>query len=1079
MATSAAVKIITKIPIEKFNGKQQDWEAWSFRFKSKLRVGGLNLQRYLTDDKIPADATEEAVTELVAQASAIYALLVNSLNDTDLYLIKNLPNWTRPSTAKTVKTEQPPQQATPASNESDNGCKAKTNELMDCPHPSAVWKVLINRYEPDNTVYVAQLEKKLDNLKMKDDFQVYVAQLEDLCARLTSKGEPQSDRRKLYKLLKGLPPSASSAAAHARTTVGMDYKQAIVYLTEYFALQKGNEQEEQEPELALAVEAPRTRHASQRAGEQRCGFCHKKNHTEEQCWHKHPEKRPNKSHNKNSPPRRERGNDDDKVCNYCTKHGHTEDECRTKKKAALLRRQRSTTTNSRSPNEEPLEEHALHEDGQEAGETWQLATPIVDQPTEALMVNSQSTTPTFLVDTGAQVHLCKEAELFIKLKDLPKPQTIKGFNGAPEQATQGGTIQLQVLVNGRTHRVLVHNVLYMPNAITNLLSATTLQAKGLHMIAKGALWTCYKNGTAVLQAQLVGKRLELIQAPSARQDAKQLEALTVNTASRSHTNITLWHQRLGHLNGNYLIKLLQQAGIKTTGNISDLSSCEPCKAAKLHRTPLPKTTTTRASEPLERIHTDICGPLPNSIEGFRYICTFKDDASRYVSVALLKNKSEFAQELEKFILFNEHHLGKKVKYIRLDNAKENLSTEVRRFCAKHGIKLECTTPNTPGENGTAERTNRTLFERARAFISESGLPIYLWPYAILAATDVSNNVPTAANAGQTPMTRWNGSKPSICAFKRFGCAAYVYTKGQTKFAPRSTTCVYLGRDPDRKAWKVWNIATGKVTSSRDVVFNEDYLPFKQTSTLPTPPPSSVIKYKATMPIPAPSLSQPAPSPPPSSQPSAPAQAQPQVQGKAPPSAPQGEEKVEKEEKNEERKEEEKNDEKKSEQQLAPLPQQQQEQKVPERPQQQEQKEPQEPHPTRSSSRSRKPYNKYDGDNWVTQVQQLQDPTTPEEALKSPEAEEWKAAMQKEMDSLKKNDTYELVDLPENAQVVKTIWVLRRKFNADGTIERYKARLCAKGYSQRPGLDYDETFAPVPQYKSWRTVLALAAQNGTP
>ena len=69
-------------------------------------------------------------------------------------------------------------------------------------------------------------------------------------------------------------------------------------------------------------------------------------------------------------------------------------------------------------------------------------------------------------------------------------------------------------------------------------------------------------------------------------------------------------------------------------------------------------------------------------------------------------------------------------------------------------------------------------------------------------------------------------------------------------------------------------------------------------------------------------------------------------------------------------------------------------------------------------------------------------------------------MQKEMESIYSSDVWDLVELPENRKPVGSKWVFKRKTKADGSIDRYKAWLVAQGFSQKQGLDYDETFSPV-------------------
>lgn len=85
-------------------------------------------------------------------------------------------------------------------------------------------------------------------------------------------------------------------------------------------------------------------------------------------------------------------------------------------------------------------------------------------------------------------------------------------------------------------------------------------------------------------------------------------------------------------------------------------------------------------------------------------------------------------------------------------------------------------------------------------------------------------------------------------------------------------------------------------------------------------------------------------------------------------------------------------------------------------------------------------------------------------------------MQSELNSLSTNKVWTLTDLPKGKKAVGSRWVFKTKTGADGSITRYKARLVARGFSQRYGSDYDETFSPVVRGESVRALLALATQN---
>ena len=100
----------------------------------------------------------------------------------------------------------------------------------------------------------------------------------------------------------------------------------------------------------------------------------------------------------------------------------------------------------------------------------------------------------------------------------------------------------------------------------------------------------------------------------------------------------------------------------------------------------------------------------------------------------------------------------------------------------------------------------------------------------------------------------------------------------------------------------------------------------------------------------------------------------------------------------------------------------------------------------------------------------------QEALADPR---WKATMNEEMKSLQKNETWELVDHPPRRKQVRCRWVYTMKHKADGTIEHFKARLIAKGYTQTYGIDYTDTFAPVAKINTVRVFLSLAANLDWP
>ncbi|KAJ9682521.1 hypothetical protein PVL29_018440 [Vitis rotundifolia] len=90
---------------------------------------------------------------------------------------------------------------------------------------------------------------------------------------------------------------------------------------------------------------------------------------------------------------------------------------------------------------------------------------------------------------------------------------------------------------------------------------------------------------------------------------------------------------------------------------------------------------------------------------------------------------------------------------------------------------------------------------------------------------------------------------------------------------------------------------------------------------------------------------------------------------------------------------------------------------------------------------------------------------------------WFKAMQEEIKALIQNRTWDLVPRPPTANIVGSKWMFKTKLKEDGTIDRYKARLVARGFSQMPGLDFGETFSPVIKYTTIRLILSLAVTLG--
>ena len=189
-----------------------------------------------------------------------------------------------------------------------------------------------------------------------------------------------------------------------------------------------------------------------------------------------------------------------------------------------------------------------------------------------------------------------------------------------------------------------------------------------------------------------------------------------------------WHRRLGHSNQADVVRNAPE----TVGDLDDV--CNLCALAKITKTPVPRVAETQAEEKLETCSQT--GPFrEESLSGFRFCIVFADQYTKFVFVELLKAKNEALASLKKFVLSVETP-----KKLRQDDAKEFLSEQFKTYCLDAGILQEKTIPETPKQNGLAERCNRTLLETARCLLIDSGLPKMMWGAAILPAARIRNLV---------------------------------------------------------------------------------------------------------------------------------------------------------------------------------------------------------------------------------------------------------------------------------------------------------------------------------------------------
>ncbi|MCH79976.1 copia-type polyprotein [Trifolium medium] len=242
----------------------------------------------------------------------------------------------------------------------------------------------------------------------------------------------------------------------------------------------------------------------------------------------------------------------------------------------------------------------------------------------------------------------------------------------------------------------------------------------------------------------------------------------------------LWHHRYAHLNMKGLKTLNQKQMVKGLPEVKDIENkCVDCLTGKQHRDNIPKKANWRASQKLELVHSDICGPIkPESNGGNRYFITFTDDLTRKTWSYYLQEKSD--------------------------------AFDV--FKSTQGIKRQLIVAYTAQQNGVSERKNRTILNMVRSMVSARGVPKRFWPEAVNWATYVMNRSPTFAVQDMTPEEAWSGVKPSVHHFRVFGCLAHVHIPDRK---------IIVSRDVVFEELKGWDWGSKGTNSSKNQVIDID------------------------------------------------------------------------------------------------------------------------------------------------------------------------------------------------------------------------------------------------------------------
>lgn len=488
--------------------------------------------------------------------------------------------------------------------------------------------------------------------------------------------------------------------------------------------------------------------------------------------------------------------------------------------------------------------------------------------------------------------------------------------------------------------------------------------------------------------------------------------------------------------------------------------CEACRLGKSSKLPFLESVFT-ASRPLERIHCDVWGPAPvMSVQGFRYYVIFIDNFSRFCWIYPLKQKSDVFSKFKVFQQQCENVLHNRIEIFQSHGGSEFVNKEFSAHLAQCGIKHYISCPHTHEQNGMAERKHRHVTEPGLSMLFQCHLPPMLWVDAFLAAIFLINLLPTSVHDKMiSPYEKLHLKQPDYIVLRVFGCACYPYLRpyAHNKFDPKSLMCVFLGYSEQYKGYKCLYPPNGRVYLSRHVLFDEAKFPFTEIYKHLTPVPDTPLLQawyrQSEQPIQAGDI---------------PSKQTHEKEDLGPTPHP-GDQTINTDADNDPQNNYSDNNSTESSDNIDEEGEAELENTQATATSTQHEEEVVSVHPmvTRRKDGIVKPNPRY---VMLTVKVVPTEPTTVAEALAH---EGWKASIVEEMDTCAETETWSLVPPPEDIHLVGCRWVFKVKLNADGTVQKLRSRLVAKGTQQEEYVDFLETYSHVVRTATVRMELHLA------
>ena len=685
--------------------------------------------------------------------------------------------------------------------------------------------------------------------------------------------------------------------------------------------------------------------------------------------------------------------------------------------------------------------------------------------------------PSVFVDSLASAHITpKIGDLHgVRQIDEIELHTANGTVKASEAGTRILAIHDEA---GEDHKLILNDCLFVPTCQASIFGAKAPVVLDGH--ESDTVYICRTEGQSELiisPKDATAEETHLLLRKVGRFDALPTQdlpsdgengnaAMPALELSPQHQRALFLHRTLGHINLTALNKLLVEEGSQPIPARVLEVGCASCNAAKITKKHVPRESPHRDAvlRPGQRLSLDLSGPFPTkSLNGAYWKLTCIDRFSNHCRTFLLRRKADASDKILEY-LHEMKSLGLQLQptcTLQFDSEQVFLSQAHITQLESMGVRCRASPPYCKEKNGHVERAHRTIGEMARALLHDARPNILLqhgllpddksnravatWEKFIgsaeLLATAIYNDTPKRVLGWKSPnrvladhlleigvdepVARHVAHPKPSDKYHLFGATAYTWMPEQRRghYEPRARKVLYIGYDPTTDSSRFFNPATKRVISAHHYAVAEQYFQDQEDARL-----IKILHQRAK---------------------SAPTEKQPVKETE---------------------------DSAHTNQEDSPpcdiltlLPAMSCLSS--------EMDMDHECEPELFSAAFSVVAHQLSAKANSTPSPPTADPTSVQEALSGPHAEHWRAAMKEEAENLLKRGTWKLMkrkNVPEGCPILGLKTVLTLRHHADGSFKSYKAREAVKGYTQRAGIHYEETFAPASRTENVRMAIALAA-----